>query len=359
MGDPGAVLLRAILARSGIISRMAARAVERRSQVDAIHDLASLIRTGVLLAAQAWHDHDNADVFGYIPFLQGVHHSALTIGAPWLTLDRGEHRPRNARPTIAARSRGGRGSPPLSCWACSSALTSSMVEKKRTFRRWSSMAWMQRAAGCVMGKSSGFSEGIESFAVLEHCPEHGDAASREGDQRLGVVFSFASFAVVEGLGERALRADCAEGALIEDAFERLVSAEGPAPACLFSRLVDVTNAGDELCREHHPHPRQRTDEGAIRVQGKKVGKVVIEAGDLRSGVKGLDGKLADQLGHGRLTGNGQRLGAGGGKGAFGQRFGAMKMRGPGQMRHDPPLSCLADFGRGDITGQEGERSPCR
>ena len=69
-----------------------------------------------------------------------------------------------------------------------------------------------------MGKSSGFSEGIEGFALLEHCPQDGDAASGEGDQRLGMVFSFAAFAVVERLGERVLGADGTEGALIEDAF---------------------------------------------------------------------------------------------------------------------------------------------
>lgn len=48
-------------------------------------------------------------------------------------------------------------------------------------------------------------------------------------------------------------------------------------------------------------------------------------------------------------------GENGGKGAFRQRFDTMKMRGLGQTRHDSPRARPADFGRGDIAGQEGER----
>ena len=216
-----------------------------------------------------------------------------------------------------------------------------------------------------MGKSSCFSEGIDSLAVLEHWPEHGDTAARGANQRLGLVFSFAAFNVVEGLGVRVLRA---EGDLLEDTFERFVSAERSAQTFLFSRLADaggeacrrrqsadVTDAGDESFRRHHPHPGQRPDEGALRVQDQTGRKVLIEAGDLCSGIKGLDGALADQLGHGRLTGNGQSLCAGGGKGGFVQHYGGQKMRGVGQMRHDPPLSRLGDFGRGGKTDSAGQR----
>ena len=66
-GDPGAVLLREILEQSGIISWMTARLPDPRSQVDVTHDLASLIRTGVLLAAQGWRDHDDADALRHDP----------------------------------------------------------------------------------------------------------------------------------------------------------------------------------------------------------------------------------------------------------------------------------------------------
>ena len=51
-GDTGAVLLREIVEQSGIIDWMTARLTDPRSQVDVTHDLASLIRTGVLLVAQ-------------------------------------------------------------------------------------------------------------------------------------------------------------------------------------------------------------------------------------------------------------------------------------------------------------------
>ena len=66
-GDPGAVLLREIVEQSGIIGWMTARLTDPRSQVDVTHDLASLIRTGVLLAAQGWRDHDDADALRHDP----------------------------------------------------------------------------------------------------------------------------------------------------------------------------------------------------------------------------------------------------------------------------------------------------
>jgi hypothetical protein len=59
--DPGAVLLREILEASGIVRWMAGRLVDPRRQEDVTHDLASLLRTTVLLAAQGWRDHDDAD----------------------------------------------------------------------------------------------------------------------------------------------------------------------------------------------------------------------------------------------------------------------------------------------------------
>ena len=44
-GDPGAVLLREVLERSGIVSWMTARVKDPRRPEDVTHDLASLIRT--------------------------------------------------------------------------------------------------------------------------------------------------------------------------------------------------------------------------------------------------------------------------------------------------------------------------
>ena len=66
-GDPRAVLLREVLERSGIVSWMTARLNDPRRKVDATHDLASLIRTSVLLSAQGWRDHDDADALRQDP----------------------------------------------------------------------------------------------------------------------------------------------------------------------------------------------------------------------------------------------------------------------------------------------------
>lgn len=66
-GDPGAVLLREALDATGIIGWMAARMKDRRRQVDVVHDLPSLLRTMVLLIAQGWQDHDDADALRHDP----------------------------------------------------------------------------------------------------------------------------------------------------------------------------------------------------------------------------------------------------------------------------------------------------
>jgi len=49
------------------VAWMTARLKDPRSQVDVTHDLAALIRTGVLLAAQGWRDHDDADALRHDP----------------------------------------------------------------------------------------------------------------------------------------------------------------------------------------------------------------------------------------------------------------------------------------------------
>lgn len=49
LGDPEAVLLCEVLERSGIVPRMTACLNDPRSKLDVTHDLASLIRTSVLL----------------------------------------------------------------------------------------------------------------------------------------------------------------------------------------------------------------------------------------------------------------------------------------------------------------------
>ncbi|MEE4349390.1 MAG: IS1380 family transposase [Pacificimonas sp.] len=66
-GDPGAVMLREVMERSGIVPWMTKRLEDPRSAADVTHDLASLIRTSVLLAAQGWRDHDDADALRHDP----------------------------------------------------------------------------------------------------------------------------------------------------------------------------------------------------------------------------------------------------------------------------------------------------
>jgi hypothetical protein len=46
---------------------MTARMTDDRPQADVVHDLPSLLRTLVLLAAQGWRDHDDADALRHDP----------------------------------------------------------------------------------------------------------------------------------------------------------------------------------------------------------------------------------------------------------------------------------------------------
>ena len=78
-GDRGAILLREVLEGSGIIDWMTARMVDPRRQEDVTHDLASLLRTSVLLAAQGWRDHDDADALRHDPALRLATKSAAGV----------------------------------------------------------------------------------------------------------------------------------------------------------------------------------------------------------------------------------------------------------------------------------------
>lgn len=61
------MVLRQILEGSGIVPWLTGRIKDPRSQVDVTHDLASLLRTAVLLSAQGWRDHDDADALRHDP----------------------------------------------------------------------------------------------------------------------------------------------------------------------------------------------------------------------------------------------------------------------------------------------------
>ncbi|MCC5985788.1 MAG: transposase, partial [Rhodobacteraceae bacterium] len=69
-GEPGAVLLREVLEASGIVGWLGARLRDPRRQADVLHDLPSLLRTAVFLAAQGWRDHDDADALRQDPAMR-------------------------------------------------------------------------------------------------------------------------------------------------------------------------------------------------------------------------------------------------------------------------------------------------
>ena len=69
-GEPGAVLLREVIERSGIVTWLTGRLSDPRRQADVVHDLPSLLRTTVLLAAQGWRDHDDADALRQDPAMR-------------------------------------------------------------------------------------------------------------------------------------------------------------------------------------------------------------------------------------------------------------------------------------------------
>lgn len=69
-GEPGAVLLREILESSGIVDWVRSRLKDPWRQADVLHDLPSLLRTAVLLAAQGWRDHDDADALRLDPAMR-------------------------------------------------------------------------------------------------------------------------------------------------------------------------------------------------------------------------------------------------------------------------------------------------
>ncbi|MDR5654213.1 transposase [Ruixingdingia sedimenti] len=78
-GAPGAVLPQEVLERSGVVSWMTLRLSDPRSKVVVTHDLASLIRTSVLLEAQGWRDHDDADALRHDPAFRLVTSSAAGL----------------------------------------------------------------------------------------------------------------------------------------------------------------------------------------------------------------------------------------------------------------------------------------
>ena len=80
-----------------------------------------------------------------------------------------------------------------------------------------------------MKMSSSFSGRIKHFAGLEHCPDNRDAASCEGNQRLGMMLPLLPLPIIKCFGRRIFLRNGAKSALIEYPFEGFVASECAAP----------------------------------------------------------------------------------------------------------------------------------
>jgi hypothetical protein len=67
--DPGAVLLREIMERLGIVGWLANRITDPRRPELVVHPTRKLLRTAILLLAQGWRDQDDADLLRHDPAL--------------------------------------------------------------------------------------------------------------------------------------------------------------------------------------------------------------------------------------------------------------------------------------------------
>lgn len=86
-GEPGTVLLREVLEARGVVTWMGDRFHDTRRQADVVHDLPSLLRTAVLLAAQGWRDHDDADALRHDPAMRLA--SSSSSGLTPLVVEKG------------------------------------------------------------------------------------------------------------------------------------------------------------------------------------------------------------------------------------------------------------------------------
>lgn len=171
-----------------------------------------------------------------------------------------------------------------------------------------------------MATSSCFTIAIDGFTALERGPDHRDPATCAGDESLAVMRSLAALAVAEGHGEGSTGDDGAEGASVEAALESLVAPAGAAPACAppgssrdgretggGSRRVGraeapgVSDTGEELCREHHPHRRQRAEFGVFGPVCEQGVEITLDPADPLRRVERLRGEASEQLGGGRFS----------------------------------------------------------
>lgn len=92
--DAGAVILREILERLGIVGWMVERLQDRRDPRLITHPLAELLRTAVLLIAQGWRDQDDADALRDDPAFR-LAASDRKGTSPLITRPRGQRSNRN------------------------------------------------------------------------------------------------------------------------------------------------------------------------------------------------------------------------------------------------------------------------
>src|ERR1700678_1483558 len=79
--DAGAVLLRELLQRSGIISWMVARLADPRASDQVTYPLAELLRTVLVLFGQGWRDQDDAAALRFDPAVRLAVTGARGTGA--------------------------------------------------------------------------------------------------------------------------------------------------------------------------------------------------------------------------------------------------------------------------------------
>ena len=94
-----------------------------------------------------------------------------------------------------------------------------------------------------------------------------------------------------------------------------------------SGAADIACADEELCRERHPHLRQRAGGGAVRVASWQRREIAVDSCHLRPRVERFDAQVPDQLGGSGLAWHRNLLGLGGVQRPVCQRLQPVQMRG--------------------------------
>src|SRR5215211_331455 len=139
---------------------------------------------------------------------------------------------------------------------------------------------------------------LEGGSVTQHRPQDVNPPPGEGDQWLDVPFAFGPLPIVEGSGLRG-PAQAGEGGLVEDSFEKLVSASHPTVVsrpltgvvgsgdqpCVGGELIGAVEGGEvsccdqELRSEDRPHIRQASKDRRLRTGEKTLPNLLVDALD--------------------------------------------------------------------------------